>query len=240
MTILPTLIAGDVRQILRDKTLLTFTFAPVYLWAFVRFAVPAATAGYPFVTEYNVYIMMFSCVQTSILFGFVSSFLLLEEKDENVLQALRVLPISPFAFLAYRLFFSMAISFVGALGMMLFGGLANPGLGKAALLATQYALCAPFITLILATFAANKIEGMAYFKGVDLLLLLPIVGFFFTGVWAHIFIITPPYWTYRLYERSMNGAPATEIAALYFAGAAAYSIWLSGLFLAFKRRVFDR
>jgi fluoroquinolone transport system permease protein len=128
------LISADLRQIFRDKTLTVFLFGPIGLIVLVRLFVPYLTAQYPVVEHYHPMIMMFAGIQTAISFGFIISFIILDEKDENVLQVIRVLPISPFYFLLYRLLFATAFSTLGAFFMISLSGIAYPGLVNTVLL----------------------------------------------------------------------------------------------------------
>lgn len=232
-----TLVGTDLRQIYRDKTLTVFLITPALLVAFVRLFVPFITTQYPEVSDYHTLIMMFVSMQTAILFGFIVSFLILEEKDENVLQVIRVLPISSFYFVLYRLLFAVVFSALGALVMINLGGIAYPGELNAALLSVQYGLAAPFITLVVATYANNKIEGMAFFKGIDLVLLLPVLSFFVPEPFKYLFSIIPSYWTYTLYEVAMEGALPV---AYFLAGLGVYTTLIIWLSFQFKKRVFDR
>lgn len=232
-----TLINSDLRQIFRDKTLTVFLFAPLILIVFVRLFVPFITEQYPIIQDYHPMIMMFAGIQTAIMFGFIISFIILDEKDENVLQVIRVLPISPFYFILYRLLFATTFSTLGAFLMINLSGIAYPGLTNSILLSVQYGLTAPFITLIIATFAKNKVEGMAFFKGVDLILLLPMLSFFVAGNIKYIFSIIPAFWTYNLFNASITNGDTTYF---FIIGLTIYGFVISVLFMQFKKRIFDR
>lgn len=231
------LIHSDIRQIFRDKTLTFFLVAPMLLIVFVRIFVPFITKHYPIVQEYHPMLMMFASIQTAIMFGFIVSFIILDEKDENVLQVIRVLPISPFYFILYRLLFATTFSTLGAFLMINLSGIAYPGFTNSILLSIQYGLTAPFITLIISTFAKNKIEGMAFFKGVDLVLLLPLLTFFISGYTKYIFSIIPAFWTYNLYKASVSNGNSSFY---FFSGMSMYILVISVLFFQFKKRIFDR
>lgn len=232
-----TLLLGDFRQVFRDRTLTMFIFLPFILIAAVRFLVPFLAIKFPILADYYPVIMMFASLQTAIMFGFITSFIILDEKDENVLQAIRVLPISSFYFILYRLSFATLFSSLGAFLMISLSGISYPGLINAVLLSILYGLTAPFITLLIATFASNKMEGMAYFKGLDLILILPVLVFFLDEKWTYVFAFIPTYWSNMLYHESVNEGPAVEVflVAIVF-----YAALLYGLFHLFKRRVFDR
>ncbi len=220
-----TLITNDLRQILRDPTLSFFMIMPFLLLIFIRLFVPYITELYPQVADYHTPIMMLGAMQTAIMFGFVQGFIILDEKDEQVLQAIRILPISPYYFWVYRLFFAYIFSVFGAVLLINFSTVAYPGFLASLLLSLQYGLNAPIITLILATYAQNKVEGMAYFKGIDLLLVLPILAFVLSGFWTYFLAIVPAFWTYSFYAEQMSGQSGwyylsfgtlLYVAAIYF------------------------
>ena len=232
-----TLVLADLKLVFRDRMLSLFFFAPLLLILFVWLFVPYLTAAYPAVEEFHPYIMMFASMQTAILFGFITSFMILEEKDEHVLEVIRILPVAPGFFILYRLLFSAFFSALSAFFMIVFGGVANPGLFIAFLLSLQYGLVAPFIILIVGTFAQNKIEGMAWFKGVNLLLILPVLSFFLTGLIKYLFAVIPVFWTYLLYATALSGE---KVGLVFTAGLAVYLVVLALLFVQFKKRVFGR
>jgi fluoroquinolone transport system permease protein len=231
-----TLAANDFKHVFRDRMLFLFLFTPVLLILFVRFFVPYLCSLYPFVEEYKPYIMMFACIQTSIMFGFITAFIMLEEKDENVLQAIRVLPISPEYFITYRLLFATCFSTFASFMMICFGGMAWPGFLNSVLLAVHYGLAAPFITLVVATYAKNKVEGLAFFKGLDLFIIMPILSFFFPGAWKYALSFIPMFWTYELYDGALRGSNPLPIFAV---GMLVYGFVLLILAKEFKRRVFN-
>lgn len=236
MTHILNLVINDFRHVFRDRMLLIFLSAPVLLICFVRFFVPYLTEMFPVVSDYHLYIMMFGCIQTSIMFGFITSFIILEEKDENVLQAIRVLPISATYFIVYRLVFATVFSSLSAFLMLQLGNIAYPGFVNSVLLSVHYGLAAPFIALIIATYAKNKVEGLAFFKGVDILILIPITAFFINGSLKYAFSIVPMFWTYEFYAQSVNG----NSGVLEFcAGLVCYGLGFIFLVRQFSKRVFD-
>lgn len=230
------LAVNDFKHVFRDRMLLIFLFAPVFLICFVRFFVPYITNIYPIVGEYHSLIMMFGGIQTSIMFGFITAFIILEEKDENVLQVIRVLPISSEYFIIYRLLFATFFSSIAAFLMIQFGNLAYPGLLNSILLSLHYGLAAPFITLVIATYAKNKVEGLAFFKGLDLIILVPILGFFLSGSWKYVFSIIPMFWTYELYGSALK---AQNVLLIFFAGLTCYVAFFIFLTNQFRKRVFN-
>jgi fluoroquinolone transport system permease protein len=227
----------DLQQVFRDKTLFSFLIVPAILIVAVRYGVPELGALFPIIKDYYSYIVMFSSVQTAVMFGFVISFIMLDEKDENVIQVIRILPIRTSQFIFYRLAFSTVFSTFGAYAMIALCGIVKIEIFNAILLSIQYGLTAPLIVLIVATFAKNKIEGMAFFKVLDLFLILPVL-YFFIGSWLkHIFALIPAYWTFRLFEKSIQNS---DTLLFFGMGIGVYSILIYLLFKQYKKRVFDR
>ncbi|PIE87159.1 MAG: hypothetical protein CSA03_01735 [Bacteroidetes bacterium] len=232
-----TLIKNDLKLIVRDKTLLSFLLLPPVLIIAFKFLTPILVETAPILEEYRVIIGMFASIQTAIMFGFVTSFLILDEKDENVMNVIRILPISGFYFILYRLLFATVFSSIAAYAMITLSDIAHPGNLAAILLAILYGMTAPTISLAISTYAKNKVEGMAYFKGIDLLLMLPIASFFVGSSLSMVFSILPTYWVFHFYETSYNDAPAFEFFAVGFCF---FGILISLLLFQFRKRVFGR
>ncbi len=231
------LIGSDVRQIVRDRTLLSFIFFPFSMLALLQWGWPALTTRYPTLVEHSDLVLMFASMQSAILFGFVVSFLMVDEKDEQVMDVIRVLPISPRFFLFYRLSFASIVAALMALVVLLGSGMTYMGIGASSCIAFLLGLTAPLITLTIATFANNKIEGMALFKVIDLVLMLPLLAFFLDEPFRYFFGVVPVFWTYALLEQSFEG----EWVWWYLGMAVlVYGTVLWGLAIQFRRRVFQR
>lgn len=230
------LILNDFKQIFRDKMMLIFLLAPFILLAFVRFFIPYLSEKYPFVVEYHNYIMMFAAMQTAIMFGCITSFMILEEKDENVFQVIRILPINTAFFIMYRIFFGFIFSLLSAFLLLRYGGIATPNMVNSFALALLYGLISPLITLVIGTFAKNKIEGLAFFKGLDLLLIIPILGFFVPISFKYLFGIVPIFWTFQVYDAALK---AQEIGILFIIAFIIHIICIIGLSYLFQKKVFE-
>ena len=197
----------DFRQIFRDKTLLLFLFLPILILLVLKFGVPAIINRFPIVLEYKHYINMFGGMQVAIMFGIISSFILLDEKDDGLIPVLRILPITSGQFIFNRLCIITLLTAIGSYVLMQYSGLGTIAWWKAGLLALQYALWVPIISLTLGIFAANKVQGMAYFKGINLLMILPVITFFLPDIFKTIGALIPLFWTFDSYIRIMNNEP---------------------------------
>ncbi len=229
------LAAYDFRQIFRDAMLRVFLFTPLFLWLIAYFAVPAIWSAYPILAPYKVYVLMGLAMQTAVLMGFVGAFMLLDEKDEGVLEVLRTLPMSPRFFVGYRLLLGWLLAYLSALWLLWSCSDGRIGGAEVWLLALPFSLTAPFILLSVVALSGNKIEGMALFKGLDLLLMLPLAAFFMPENWGYAFALLPMYGGFCALQGAYEGG---EWLYSCLAGLLTTSIYLAYFYRRFSFKVF--
>ncbi|MEZ4612203.1 MAG: hypothetical protein R2838_18480 [Caldilineaceae bacterium] len=108
------LTVADVRNVQRDSLLKFLIFYPWLLGLAMRFLIPwvaASLAGtYDLTPYYPLLTGFFGILITPLLAGFVTGFLLLDERDDHTLTALQVTPLSMNRYLTYRLLAPMVIA----------------------------------------------------------------------------------------------------------------------------------
>ena len=225
----------DIRNIFRDQILyILFVVAPISQFLIARFLIPVLGSKFPEIQPYYSLILLAIILQITSGIGFVIASIILDERDEDVLTALRVVPISTNLFLSYRLLFAVAVSFIFSWLMFRFSGLISltylQGLG----LSILFSMIAPIILMALTIFSANKVEGLAIFKALNFLLFLPIIGLFVPGLkWLFIFI--PSHWTFQYLvslEQGQIGIGNFTIAV------AVHLIYILVFIQLFKKKVF--
>lgn len=230
-----TLSANDLRMVFRDPMLRIFLFLPLLVLALVIWFVPVLFAAYPVVRQYDYVILMLACMQTSTMFGFINGFVFLEEKDENVFAALRVLPVSAGMLVSVRMLLGFTIACLINIVLLRLTPWVTMSWGQTMLLAGQYALIAPLLALLVATFAQNKVEGLAQFKLYNFMLNLPVLIYFLPYKLLHLLAVVPTYWTFRSVEALHAGG---DFLFYYGIGTLVYGLLLFGLLRRFERRVF--
>jgi hypothetical protein len=106
------LAVNDLRGIVRDK-LLVFAFSIPFILILLGFwAIPWISGQIFDLFPYRGLVLSFIIIEIAIVFGFVFGFMLVDERDDNVLSALQVLPVSPLVFLTYRLLFAWIFTFL--------------------------------------------------------------------------------------------------------------------------------
>ena len=231
---LPALVANDLKNVFRDRALTTIFFVPFVIILFLRYAVPLLAERFPVVVGYYPAILAFFCYTVSSFPAFLASFVMLDEKDEDVLTVMKVTPFSLPDFLAYRM---LAVVLPGTLFStlaILLSGLVEMGPASAFLLSVLFALSAPVLTLAVVTFAKNKIEGLSVLKALSAVLMLPLLSFFLSSPWKFTLGVIPLFWTYMAFqEPALN----TSFVLYYSAGLALNLLLLAALYRQFVRRV---
>ncbi|MCB0595311.1 MAG: hypothetical protein H6557_33395 [Lewinellaceae bacterium] len=231
------LVRLDLSMILREEMLWFMLFVvPALQFSAALLLLPWLEEQFPVMAEYHLLVVMLMTLQVVTSIGFVLASMLLDERDEEVLTALRAMPVGVNAFLFYRLGIGTVMAVLFACAMLSTPG--PEGLGWASRLtaAALFASAAPITTLALATLSSNKVEGLAVYKGISLILILP-AGSFFIDSWVQYALgIVPVYWTLHFLDNALTGKPA--IAELVMA-ILTHGLALSFLFRLFKQKVFS-
>jgi hypothetical protein len=215
MKYLLSLSLNDLKCTFRDPVFKALLFFPFVSYGIIAWGLPAVIHRWPVVGEYAGVILMWACMQSSTMFGFIYGFLFLEEKEENVNQALRVVPVTGIMLVFSRLLIGMGISFLVSMILFHYGGVARLPWIQEILLSVLYSLSAPLITLLLAAFARNRIEGLAQMKMVNILLMLPGLIYFLPYNLLHLTALIPTYWNFRATEMAIL---QSRSFLLYFSG----------------------
>ncbi len=204
---------NDLKNVRRDSLLLSVLVIPWLLVLSVRLLIPAVAAwlaarySFDVVPYYPLILSVFFMVNVPLLFGVIIGFLVLDERDDDTLTALRVAPISMRAFAWYRAGIGMLFSVLYIVVCMPLTGLLPWSklfiLVPAALLASMFA---PVVGLFLAAFASNKVEGLALTKGVGALVVAPVAAYFVAPPWQWLFGLVPTYWPVKLFWQGLSGA----------------------------------
>lgn len=241
------LLLNDLRQGWRDPMLLAGIIGPLALVAIVRYLYPPISEWVALqlhfrLEPYDGFAASLLASVIPMLLGMMSGLLMLDERDANLIAYYAVTPLGRGGYLAYRLALPCLACiaclglFVGASG--LFGdadGLSIPvlhplHLGAVLLLALE----APLFALLLASFASNKVEGLALSKLGGLLIAGPIAAFFAPGAWGLLGAWIPSYWPAAMWLKA--GGSAAEAAGYFIAGLLVHAAMLYGMLRTFKRR----
>ncbi len=189
------LIASDAINISRD---------PMLLFAIVLSALPslalwlgrdgideaAATAfGIQGFARYLVPVVL---LVPAMLIGWVTGFLLLEDRDDGPLLALDVTPVGKSGFFAYRVTVTALVTAAVTLAAVRLV-LPDSGWGLTLLLSALVASNAVLVAAVLPAVARNKVEGLALTKLINIASAVPLLAII-PSPWRYLGGIVPSYW----------------------------------------------
>jgi fluoroquinolone transport system permease protein len=152
------------------------------------------------------------------LIGFVTGFLLLDQRDDRTLVALQVTPLSLNGYLAYRLTMPVLLSLFLTLLVLPLSGLVSLSFPLLFLVALSAAPMAPIFALALAALSQNKVQGFALMKVSGIVLLPPLAAYFIQSPWQLLLGLVPTYWP----AKTLWAAQKLTVDP----GSAASSFWL--------------
>lgn len=216
---------NDLKSIRRDSLLLYMIIVPPLMAPLVRLILPWLTTrasegfGVDLVPYHPMLLSFFFVLQIPLLFGVLVGLLVLDERDDDTLTALRVTPISMTGYALYRGGAAVLLSAFYVLVALPLTGLMPasvlPALVPISLLS---GMLAPIFALTLAGFAANKVEGLALMKALGILLLGPFAAYFIDSNWQLLIGVLPTYWPAKAFWVASEGGnywPYVIVGALY-------------------------
>tara|TARA_R100000365_G_C2742334_1_gene71006 strand:+ start:1678 stop:2394 length:717 start_codon:yes stop_codon:yes gene_type:complete len=218
MNLFPATIAGllraDALNVSRDPTLMigiVMSLLPVPL--IVIFGPLAETAAHETFGITGVARMLgaLAVLMPGAMLGWVTGFMLLEDRDEAVLMALETTPVGRNGFIAYRLVVTIVLTLIVSAGI---GFFVLPDLPwtTAFLMAIITAGHAVLTALFLLAFSANRVEGLALTKLINLALLAPLAALI-APPWRYLAAIMPAFWVGEMaWASPLAPLAATSIA----------------------------
>lgn len=223
---------SDLKLVFRDTSLRFFFIFPLLNLLVVRYGFPFAADYFPALKDYIHVLLMAATTQGALIFGFIYSMVLIDEKDTNVAKVYGILPVSKFWFVLYRLIAPFLFATLATVLMLI----VEPYFGLSIFNNLTYSalvgLLAPMMALFVATVAGNKIEGMTWQKLFNLPTSLPLMAFFVPASFSFLFAILPTHWAFQGFDRMI----ADEDSAIRLLVGFGYSF----LLIAFLARRFSK
>lgn len=189
----------DFKLIFRDPSLRVFLALPLLILVLVTLGLPALIEKYPIVNDYASYVLMGASLQTSTMFGFIYSMVLIHEKDIQVAKVYGVLPVSKMGFISSRQVIPFLLSTLITFLLLQLQSFYVFKIEEVILFSILCGIFAPLLTLSVSLLSKNKMIGMTWFKLMNLLVSVPLVAFFISSCsWA--FSIIPTYWVFKTLE----------------------------------------
>ena len=226
-----TVIKNELRSIVRDPLYFFFAIYPIIL----------GTAGY-FLVDYMEdttpvpwpqVLAMFFIIMTGYIFGALTAFTLLDDKDDKVLMSLKITPIDVKTYVYVKLAVSYVFGLIATIVITFATGfLSGSPIWVIILISVLAALQGPGVVLIVNSLSENKVEGFVYMKMSGLILILPVIAFFYTAWQEAFLIIAPGFWSARLIQIELIPTMETNFTFIvYFIFGVLYNLLFTWLFM---------
>jgi fluoroquinolone transport system permease protein len=205
LAVLRELSRAEWRSIRRDSMLRGLLILVFLLALLTRWLVPWISARFELDLAPHYPLIMSALVVflAPVLIGFIVGMLLLDERDEGTLQAISVTPLPMWQYLSWKL--SLPVAATSVLTVLMFPMVGLIPFRWSYLMAVIVgAMWAPLLALIMVCFARNKLQGFVLMRVSNLLLVIPMLAWFFPR-WEPALACFPTYWPMKSLWLSAEG-----------------------------------
>jgi len=198
-------LSSELKKWFRDP-LMSFMFSyPLFLGLIGRYVLPwlSKSNGFDFQRYTDLIIVLFATM-IPMLYGALIAFSLLDDRDDHILTAIQVTPLSLWEFLSLRLVIVLLLSFFATIFTIWFANIANLPFIRIVQISFLTSLSAPMVGLFINALAQNKIEGFAIMKATGIIIILPVISLFFTDAKEFFFAFIPGFWPAKAISCLLN------------------------------------
>jgi fluoroquinolone transport system permease protein len=212
-----------LRQMSKDGMLILLVFAPLLAGLAFKFALPFAngilTERFSFSLSpwYGLVDGLLVCL-TPMLTAVISSFMILEERDEGIGAFYQITPAAGVSYPAARVGIPMVWAFAVSVIAVFPLNISSPSIAAILSASLVSALSGAFLAMMVVTLARNRVEGLALSKLMGISLLGLAVVWFAPAPYSYLAAFLPSYWVGDI---MLNGASPVSLAA----GAAMCGLW---------------
>lgn len=221
----------DFKLIFRDPSLRVFLVLPVILFVLIVWGVPPLVEKYDFLVPYLSLFLVIGAIENTQMFSFISSMVLIEEKETGVATAYGIVPLTGVQYIVSR----FLIPYLITVGLNVFLFEVQPfyqiGWTVNMFLSLLIALVVPVYVLGINILADNRMQGMIYIKAFNMLVLIPIAAFFVPEYFKHFFGLFPTHWIFQSIDHTTLGGSVVWMATIGFVYFVLLLAWTSKQFL---------
>lgn len=229
------LLRADAQNISRDPIMLIivlFSFVAPALVRLFHTELDAASLTHLGVVNMASYVSIIAVIMPAFLIGWVTGFLMLEDRDDGPLLAMETTPIGKTGFILYRVSVSVAVCFLVTLICI---EILLPTIGWMIriYLAAMVGLESTIVAFILLALARNKVEGLALSKLINIGSLIPLFAII-TSPWRFMAGLFPTFWIGEFFGMSLNSIAPLSAATI---GVVVHVIWIAALIVLIRGRI---
>lgn len=234
------LLRRDLKNGVRDPMLMLIFIGSLLIIVVLRYGVPLLS-NWLFVKlgidlqPYHAHIAAFLLSLIPLLIGSAAGLLMLDEKDERLVDCYAITPLRKQGYFIYRLLLPVILC---GLFLLLFIGVNDTLTALPVLPLLLLILEAPLYALFLASFASNKVEGLVLTKFISLSVLGALCSNLAATPWHWLGSWLPAFWPFWLYlSLGHTGSIQSAHLVQFLIGLAFHCFLLYAGFRRFSRQV---
>lgn len=212
---------NEIKKWYRDPLMQFMVVYPLFFAALGRFALPwiADASGFS-LDPYADFIVVVLGLFTPHIFGAVAGFSILDDRDDNILTAVKVTPLSIHQFMSFKLALVFVLSLISTVFVIWFSDIGDIPFDNILAISLLASMAAPMTGLLINSLAGNKIEGFAIMKGTGVIVLFPLASLIFTDAKEFIFSFAPGFWSAKCISSIVRGPGILQLSygQYYFIG----------------------
>lgn len=228
-----TLMRAEARTMRHDPILILTLLVPTLIILLFRFGYPLGEAWLRQVSGfdlagYRVLILSILTLVTPMMIGMLTGFMLLDDKEDRILEYIAITPLKPVVYLRWRIIVPLVLSIALSPAVIILTDLAPVPMTIVLGATLMASLEAPILSLFLAVTCQNKVEGLAVAKVTGIFFCAPIGAWLLPEPWSFLMYLAPYTWVSRLFW----GGTSWQLAGLFLGGCLMH---LGFLHLAYRR-----
>jgi len=226
-----TFFTSELKKWVRDPMMRFMLFYPLLFGLIGRYALPAIAETSGFVIEPNAdFILAVLALITPLAFGALTGFSILEDRDDHIINSIRVTPLTFNQFMSFRMVMVYVLTFAACVFVIWFSDIGDLAWRDILVVSFLASFSAPVTGLVINIFAHNKIEGFAIMKLLGTIIILPVISLIFTDAKELFFAIVPAFWPAKIISAVIRGDEAMYLNYnLYFWIGLGYAVFLNAL-----------
>jgi fluoroquinolone transport system permease protein len=234
-----TLALADLRNWVRDPLLVYIGLSPFLIGLLARFGVEPIddAVGFVDLAAYAPELLAAFLFTPAGTLGFAAGFFMLEDREQGVLGALRTTPLTGRGYLAYRGAVFLGLAFLSTLAMVPLVDLGTLPAAPYVAIALVASLHTAVAGLLMASLAANTVEGVGVSKLLGFLIIAPVAAIALVAEPLQFLAgVLPPFWAAKATVAVLHGAALTTVGGYLAVGVAVQVALVAGLLRLFLRR----
>jgi fluoroquinolone transport system permease protein len=194
----------EIKKWVREPIMSFLIAYPVILAIIARFALPFAEEQFHFsLAPYYHIVIAAIMLLTAAVTGGLIGFSILNDRDDKILYAIDVSPVSFNVFMGFRFAMSFILTYISSIAAILIANLVEVPLYALLLVPIAVSLFSSVSAMFINFFASNKVEGFAMMKAGAMIIIFPIVSLFFTDFKEFFFAFEPNFWAVKALGTAM-------------------------------------